>query len=189
MELKRYNIYHGPIFKGKWMKVTKTKSWLVVSSLMVHQMSKLMVNSYVQLTLKQCVFMEGSMSCPCFSALSPNSNPYRLVLYFLLTTYYIFLSDFVKCCRLYNVFGSGASHGIYVQFIAQATVFDNRKIGLLQRVRYRNQICNLFLQCTELKSKASIEGVLLASQTSSSWLPGFCVLTMTPSLWGFCKNG
>ena len=39
----------------------------------------------------------------------------------------------LKCCRLYNVFGSGASHGIYAQFIAQAAAYNNgKKIGLLR---------------------------------------------------------
>ncbi len=37
----------------------------------------------------------------------------------------------MKCCRLYNVFGSGASHGVYAQFIAQAAAFNHGKIGLL----------------------------------------------------------
>jgi hypothetical protein len=39
----------------------------------------------------------------------------------------------LKCCRFYNTFGSGASHGIYAQFIAQSTQLNNgRAIGLLR---------------------------------------------------------
>ena len=39
----------------------------------------------------------------------------------------------LKVCRLYNVFGSGASHGIYAQFIQQSGVHNNgQRIGLLR---------------------------------------------------------
>jgi hypothetical protein len=39
----------------------------------------------------------------------------------------------LKACRLYNVFGSGAIHGIYAQFLAQAAIHNKgRKIGLLR---------------------------------------------------------
>jgi hypothetical protein len=39
----------------------------------------------------------------------------------------------LKCCHFYNTFGSGASHGIYAQFIAQSTQLNNgRAIGLLR---------------------------------------------------------
>ena len=38
-----------------------------------------------------------------------------------------------KICRLYNVFGSGASHGIYAQFMEQSREHNNgRAIGLLR---------------------------------------------------------
>jgi hypothetical protein len=39
----------------------------------------------------------------------------------------------LKTCRLYNVFGSGANHGIYAQFMAQSALANNgRKVGLLR---------------------------------------------------------
>ena len=39
----------------------------------------------------------------------------------------------LKACRLYNVFGSSAIHGIYAQFLAQAAIHNNgKKIGLLR---------------------------------------------------------
>ena len=39
----------------------------------------------------------------------------------------------LKTCRMYNVFGSGANHAIYAQFIAQTSAANNgRKIGLLR---------------------------------------------------------
>lgn len=39
----------------------------------------------------------------------------------------------LKACRLYNVFGSGAIHGIYAQFLAQAAIHNKgKKIGLLR---------------------------------------------------------
>ena len=47
-------------------------------------------SSCVHGTPVQCISMEGSMSCPCFLATSPNSNPYRLVLYFLLKIFNFF---------------------------------------------------------------------------------------------------
>ena len=38
-----------------------------------------------------------------------------------------------KCCRLYNVFGSGASHGAHAQFIAQSAIANKgRRVGLLR---------------------------------------------------------
>ncbi len=38
----------------------------------------------------------------------------------------------LKTCQMYNVFGSGANHVIYAQFIAQTSAANNgRKIGLL----------------------------------------------------------
>ena len=39
----------------------------------------------------------------------------------------------MKVCRLYNVFGSGSSHGIYAQFLAQSAKLNGgRPIGLLR---------------------------------------------------------
>ena len=39
----------------------------------------------------------------------------------------------LKLCRLYNVFSSGATHGIYAQFMAQSANANNgRKIGMLR---------------------------------------------------------
>ena len=39
----------------------------------------------------------------------------------------------LKLCRLYNVFGSGASHGIFAQFMLQsALAFKGKKIGLIR---------------------------------------------------------
>ncbi len=63
-------------FEGKWMRLMLTESLVIVSFLMVHQMSNLMVLSCAQLTLAQSVSMEGNMSCHCFSATSTKSNPY-----------------------------------------------------------------------------------------------------------------
>lgn len=38
-----------------------------------------------------------------------------------------------KSCRLYNVFGSGASHAAHAQFIAQSSNFNKgRRVGLLR---------------------------------------------------------
>ncbi len=66
---------------------------------MVYQMSKLLVSSCEPLTLKQCVFMDGS-SCPCFSVTSVKSNPNRLVLFFMFNIL-IFLTYFsVTSCQL-----------------------------------------------------------------------------------------
>ncbi len=61
--------------------------------------NQLLVKFCVLLTLEQCVFNEWSMFCPCFSATSP--NPYRLVLYFLLMSHFLFLTKFsVPCCQV-----------------------------------------------------------------------------------------
>ncbi len=60
--------------KRKWMRLMMTEISPIVSSLMVHQMSKPLLPFYVQCTLARCVSMEGSMSCCCFSVTSPNSN-------------------------------------------------------------------------------------------------------------------
>jgi len=39
----------------------------------------------------------------------------------------------LKTCRLYNVFGSGANHGIYAQFMSQSALANGRrKVGLLR---------------------------------------------------------
>jgi hypothetical protein len=39
----------------------------------------------------------------------------------------------LKACRLYNVFGSRANHGIYAQFMAQSALANKgHKVGLLQ---------------------------------------------------------
>ena len=39
----------------------------------------------------------------------------------------------LKFCRMYNVFGSGATHGIYLQLIWQSGVHNNTKrIGLIR---------------------------------------------------------
>ena len=39
----------------------------------------------------------------------------------------------LKACRLYNVFGSGANHGIYAQFMAQSALANKGcKVGLLR---------------------------------------------------------
>ncbi len=39
----------------------------------------------------------------------------------------------LKVCRLYNVFGSGSSHGMYAQFLAKSALLDGgRAIGLLR---------------------------------------------------------
>ena len=39
----------------------------------------------------------------------------------------------LKTCRLYNVFGSGANHAIYAQFLAQSAMANRgRKVGLLR---------------------------------------------------------
>jgi hypothetical protein len=39
----------------------------------------------------------------------------------------------LKTCRMYNVFGSGANHGIYAQFMAQSSLTNGgRAVGLLR---------------------------------------------------------
>lgn len=38
----------------------------------------------------------------------------------------------LRCCRLYNVFGSGANHAIYAQLIGQSSTIHGRKVGLLR---------------------------------------------------------
>ena len=39
----------------------------------------------------------------------------------------------LKTCRLYYVFGSGANHGIYAQFMSQSSLANGgRKVGLLR---------------------------------------------------------
>ncbi len=39
----------------------------------------------------------------------------------------------LKACRMYNVFGSDANHGIHAQFMTQASAMNNGKwIGLLR---------------------------------------------------------
>ena len=39
----------------------------------------------------------------------------------------------LKTCRLYNIFGSGANHGIYSQFMLQSAHFNaGRELGLLR---------------------------------------------------------
>ncbi len=89
-------------------------------------MLKLQVQSSVQHILVQCVFVEESMSCLCFSMIPPNSNPYRLVLYFLLLCFCFEITNIVAGnCWFYIIFGSGPSHSIYTQFIAQATAHNN----------------------------------------------------------------
>jgi hypothetical protein len=62
----------------------------------------------------------------------------KLVISTSILTFFYFLFIFqqqiliLKCCRFYNTFGSGASHGIYAQFIAQSTQLNNgRAVGLL----------------------------------------------------------
>ncbi len=103
-------------------------------------MSKLLIIYCAQLTLKQFEEMEGTMSSPCFSVTSPNSklqtpnsNPYRLVQFFVFNFIYVSnifcscLLSILKYCRLYNVFGYGRSHGMYAQFIAQANAFNYGK--------------------------------------------------------------
>ncbi len=67
-------------------------------------------------------FFGGGHVLSLFSVTSQHSNPYQLVYYYFFFTLfflYIFQLHFVKCCRLYNGFGSGASHGINAQLIAQ----------------------------------------------------------------------
>ncbi len=43
-----------------------------------------------------------------------------------------------KCCRLYNVFGSGASHEIHSQFMTQSFIHNKgRRVGLLHGAKIR----------------------------------------------------
>ncbi len=70
-------------------------------------------------------FHGGKHVLSLFLATSPNSNPHRLVLYFLFIIFnFFFQHNFqllvIKCCRRYIIFGYGASQGNYAQFIAQA---------------------------------------------------------------------
>ena len=47
----------------------------------------------------------------------------------------------VKCCRLYNVFGSGACHGAHAKFIAQSSIANRgRRVGLLCGVRHKDSL-------------------------------------------------
>ena len=55
----------------------------------------------------------------------------------------------LKCCRLYNVFGSGASHGIYTQFIVQAATYNNGKKLVHCVVQEPDSLLGS-TQCTEL---------------------------------------
>ncbi len=62
------------------------------------------------------------------SLFSLQNHPTQVSYIFIVFSFTLFFSYIlqllvVKCCRLYNVFGPGASHVIYAQFIAQATAF------------------------------------------------------------------
>ncbi len=111
---------------------------MIASCLMVPLMCKQLAQSSVPLFQEQCVFIVVSMCCLFFSPISANSNQFRLVCPIFLSLLLICLTPslqtiVLKCCRLYNVFRLGASHGIHAQFMTQATAFNNgRKIGLLR---------------------------------------------------------
>ena len=50
-----------------------------------------------------------------------------------LSTSFFVQSLILKSCRLYNTFGSGSTHGLYAQFMAQSIAHNNnRAIGLLR---------------------------------------------------------
>ncbi len=89
-----------------------------------------------------------------FSDLS-KCKPIQVRSIFFAVIFYFYILHFLqllvlKCCRLYNDFGSGASHGIYAQFIAQAAAFNNgKKIGLLHGAGTRFLLPG-FMRCTEL---------------------------------------
>ncbi len=109
---------------------------MISSFLKVPLTCKQLVQFFVPLFQEQCVSMVASMCCLFFTPISPNSNQSRLVffLYFLKFPPTPSLQTHVlKCCRLYNIFGLGASHGLHAQFMVQATAFNKgRKIGLLR---------------------------------------------------------
>ncbi len=51
----------------------------------------------------------------------------------LLLVLILFHNLILKTCRLYNVFGYGASHGIHAQFMTHASALNNgKRIGLLR---------------------------------------------------------
>ena len=60
---------------------------------------------------------------------------YRPFLIIFVTLTYLLCPQILilKTCRLYNVFGSGANHAIYAQFMAQSSMANRgRKVGLLR---------------------------------------------------------
>jgi hypothetical protein len=54
----------------------------------------------------------------------------------------------LKACRLYNVFGSGANHGIYAQFMAQSALVNKGcKVGLLRGAGTRMALWFYAMMC------------------------------------------
>jgi hypothetical protein len=83
--------------------------------------------------------MEANMSFLCSSMTSQCLQQCRYVFYVLISEAYFISPHFcyqtllLKVCRLYNVFCSGSSHGIYAQFIEQSTLANSgRAVGLLR---------------------------------------------------------
>ena len=123
-------------FEGKWMRLMLTKSSLTVSSLMVHQMFKQLEQFCVHSTPVQCVSMEGSMSCPCFSATSPNSNQYRLVLYFLLVILISICHIFCSCSSL-----NAAGFTMFLGLVPAMAYMPNSLLKLLPSIMERKLVC------------------------------------------------
>ncbi len=83
------------------------------------------------------------------------SNPNRLISVFCFFSLYFsnLLLLVVKYCKLYGVFMSGSSHGIYVQFIVQANSFNVWINGFTLRCLVTNYlVCPLENLRTHLRS-------------------------------------
>ncbi len=120
-------------------KVNKDDETLQLPFFTMPQMFRQQVQIWVKPVHGQCVFIVKRMFCLCFSLISWKSNQSRSVFVSLFLFFYclwltILCQTLVlKCSRFYNVFGSGASHGIHSQLMTQAAAFNKwRKIGLLQ---------------------------------------------------------
>ena len=74
--------------------------------------------------------------------------------------FFVFQLLILKTCRIYNVFGSGANHGIYVQFMGQSSLANGgKKVGLLHGAGTRMAMwfyAMIRLLCLEQPLKAMI---------------------------------
>ncbi len=87
----------------------------------------------VQYVLWNFVSMAASMCCLYFSAvlLISGQSKWVCVRFFFVHVCAVLIlslqSQILKTCKLHNVFGSGASHGIHEQFVTQAWSLNSRK--------------------------------------------------------------